>query len=78
MLFTAIDKGYIFDKLRKEGDKVEISDEWLDDYKREHGEEFSCSWLEPAEDRPKARKAKAAKVQDSIELEQPLDAGAEA
>lgn len=78
MLFTAIDKGYIFDKLRKEGDKVEISDEWLDDYKREHGEGFSCSWLEPAEERTKARKSKSAKVQEVVEPEQPEDAGAEA
>jgi hypothetical protein len=55
MLFKATEKGYIFDKLRKEGEIVNISSEWLDDYKKSKGIDFECSWLEKieAEEKPK-------------------------
>ena len=55
MLFKATEKGYIFDKLRKEGEAVNIADEWLNDYKKSKGVDFECSWLEKieAEEKPK-------------------------
>jgi hypothetical protein len=55
MLFKATEKGYIFDKLRKEGEIVNVSSEWLDDHKKSKGIDFKCSWLEKieAEEKPK-------------------------
>jgi hypothetical protein len=77
MLFKAIDKGYIFDKLRKEGDKFEISDDWLADYKKEHGKDFECSWLEPLEEHPKPAKAKSSKTAKPVELDVSAEFGAD-
>jgi hypothetical protein len=77
MLFTAIDKGYIFDKLRQEGDKFDISNEWLADYKKEHGKDFECSWLEPAEERPKPAKVKSSKTVKPVGLDDSAEFGPE-
>ena len=51
--FKATATGFIFDKLRKEGEIVEISADFLKEFNSKNGKDFKASWLEPVVGLPK-------------------------